>query len=82
MPSKPDTRDVPDQFIPDPQVAAELSVSLMTIYRYDRSPELAALGWPEKITINHRNFRSRRKLEAYKTAMVKRAAADRKRLLA
>ena len=72
----------PDQFVADPQVATELDVSLMTMWRYDQSKEMAALGWPEKITINKRNFRSRRKLESYKIAMVKRAAADRKRLFA
>jgi hypothetical protein len=71
-----------DQFVPDPKVAAELGVSLMTLWRYDQSAELAALGWPEKISINKRNFRSRKKLEAYKRGMVKRAAADRKRLFA
>ena len=72
----------PDQFVPDPQVAAELGISLMSLWRYDRSEELAAMGWPEKITVNHRNFRSRRALEAYKLGMIKRAAADRKRLFA
>jgi hypothetical protein len=72
----------PDQFVPDPQVADELGVSLMTLWRYDQSAELAEMGWPEKISINKRNFRSRHKLESYKRAMLKRAAADRKRLFA
>jgi hypothetical protein len=70
----------PDQFVADPDVAVELGVSLMTIWRYDQSPELEALGWPAKIKINKRNFRSRRQLENFKANILRRAMAERKRL--
>jgi hypothetical protein len=43
---------------------------------------MAALDWPEKITVSKRNYRSRRALESYKIGMIKRAAADRKNLFA
>jgi hypothetical protein len=72
----------PDQFVPDPQVVVELGVSLMTIWRYDKSPEMAALGWPAKIQINKRNFRSRIQLEQFKASMLRRAMAKRKHLAA
>jgi hypothetical protein len=71
-----------DELVADPTVARELDVSLMTVWRHDQSPELAALGWPAKIQINKRNFRSRRQLEAFKAAMLKRAMAERKQLAA
>ena len=71
-----------DEFVADPDVARELGISLMSVWRYDTDPAMAALNWPPKITIRKRNFRSRRALEAYKTGMINRAAADRKRLFA
>ena len=35
-----------EELVPDPQVAQELGVSLMTLWRWDRDSEMAALGWP------------------------------------
>jgi len=68
-----------DTFVADPNVARELDVSLMTIWRWDQTPELAVAGWPPKIQIRKRNFRSRRQLEEFKKAMLKKAIAERKR---
>jgi hypothetical protein len=68
-----------DTFVADPDVARELDVSLMTIWRWDQTPELAVAGWPPKIQIRKRNFRSRRQLEEFKKAMLKKAIAERKR---
>jgi hypothetical protein len=68
-----------DEFVPDPVVAAELGVSLMTVWRYDRDDEMRKLGWPAKISMRKRNFRSRRELEKFKAAMIKRAVAERSR---
>jgi hypothetical protein len=36
---------LPDELVPDPQVAREFNVSLMTLWRWDRDPKLAELGW-------------------------------------
>jgi hypothetical protein len=33
--------NVPDELVPDPQVAREFSVTLMTLWRWDRDPK----GW-------------------------------------
>jgi hypothetical protein len=77
-----DDGDVPDRFVTDSSVAAEFDVTLMSIWRWDRSPEMAALGWPSKIQIQGRNFRSRKALEKFKVSLLKKAAADRKKLAA
>jgi hypothetical protein len=64
-----------DAFIPDPEVAREFGVSLMAIWRWDHSEAKAALGWPPKIQIGKRNFRSRNQLELFKKNLI-RAALD------
>jgi hypothetical protein len=64
----------PDALVPDPVVAKEFSISLMTLFRWDAD---AALGFPAKITIRGRNYRSRRALEEFKEAAIRRAVRDR-----
>jgi hypothetical protein len=80
MISQRDTDTTPDEFVPDPTVAAEMGVSLMTLWRYDQSDELRELGWPPKISMRKRNFRSRHQLEKFKDAMLKRAMSERRKL--
>jgi hypothetical protein len=72
-----ETPDATDELVPDPQVAREFSVTAMTLWRWDRDPELAELGWPEKIKIRNRNFRFRSRLERFKSNILARALADR-----
>jgi hypothetical protein len=43
--------NVPDELVPDPQVAREFNVSLMTLWRWDRDPKLAELGWEPPVKI-------------------------------
>ena len=50
--------NVPDELVPDPQVAREFNVSLMTLWRWDRDPRLAKLGWEPPVKIRTRNYRS------------------------
>lgn len=69
-----------DELVADPTVARELDRSLMTLWRMDHDPAMVALGWPAKIQIHKRNFRSRRELEAFKANALKRAIAERKKL--
>ena len=48
-----------DTLVPDPQVQKEFGVTAMSIWRWDRDPELIKLGWPPPIRIRSRKFRSR-----------------------
>jgi hypothetical protein len=49
--------NVPDELVPDPQVAREFNVTLMTLWRWDRDPKLAELGWEPPVKIRKRNYR-------------------------
>ena len=40
-----------DEHVPDPQVCKEFNITAMTIWRWDRNPELIALGWPPPMYI-------------------------------
>jgi hypothetical protein len=61
--------NVPDELVPDPQVAREFNVSLMTLWRWDRDAKLAELGWEPPVKIRTRNYRRRRSLEKFKVAL-------------
>ena len=58
-----------DTLVPDPQVQKEFGVTAMSIWRWDRDPELIKLGWPPPIRIRSRKFRSRIALENFKRVM-------------
>ena len=60
--------NVPDELVPDPQVAREFNVTLMTLWRWDHDPKLAELGWEPPVKIRKRNYRRRRRLEKFKVA--------------
>lgn len=63
-----------DELVPDPAVAREFNISLMTLVRWSQDP---SLDFPPKIQIRKRNFRSRRALEAFKARMLRSAIAQR-----
>ena len=65
VPTPPLSTD-PDVLVPDPLVQAEFNINAMSLYRWDRDPRMIALGWPPRIKIRQRNFRSRKGLEAFK----------------
>jgi hypothetical protein len=65
---------IPDEFVPDPQVQKEFNITLMTLWRWTRDPELS---FPPPIRVRNRNFRSRRALEEFKARMVRVALEDR-----
>ena len=67
----------PDELVPDPVVCREFNISAMTLWRWDRDPELAALGFPPPVTIRKRKFRVRKQLEAFKRTLLRRAIARR-----
>lgn len=57
-----------DSLIPDPEVAKEFGISLMSLWRWDRDPDL---GFPPRIKIRRRNYRSRRGLDQFKAKMLR-----------
>lgn len=60
-----------DELIPDLQVRREFGgISEMTIWRWDRDPQMAALGWPQPTKICNRKYRSRRGINAFREACV------------
>ena len=63
--------DAPDELVPDPQVAREFNVTLMTLWGWDRDPKPAELGWEPPVKIRTRNYRRRRPLEKFKVALRK-----------
>jgi hypothetical protein len=63
--------------IPDPSVAKEFGITLMTIWRWDHDPKKIELGWPPKTQLGKRNYRHRSQLEAFKANLLKRALAER-----
>jgi hypothetical protein len=68
-----------DTLVPDPQVQKEFGVTAMSIWRWDRDPELIELGWPLPIRIRSRKFRSRIALENFKRVMARKAIEQRGR---
>ena len=60
--------------MPDPIVAREFNITLMSLWRWDRDK---ALGFPKAVKIRERNFRSRREIEAFKERMFRRALRER-----
>ena len=61
------------ELVPDPKVAAEFHVTLMTLWRWDHCPAKADLGWPAKVKVGPRNYRDRNQLEAFKANLLQRA---------
>jgi hypothetical protein len=73
----PTQTEAADELVPDPQVAKELNISLMTVWRWDRDPEMVALGWPPPVRFRTRKYRSRLQLEKFKNAALRRAIKTR-----
>lgn len=68
----------PDSHVPDSKARQELGgLSRMCLWRWDRSADMRALGWPPPIELNGRKYRSRRALEEFKANLMRRALAAR-----
>lgn len=63
-----------DVLVPDPVVAREFTVTLMTLFRWTHD---ANLGFPPPIKMRGRNYRSRAALEAFKHRKMRDAIAGR-----
>ena len=72
MPRAKASSEAPDTLIPDPVVAQEFGVTLMTVYRWSNDP---TMGFPPKIQIRTRNYRRRRDIDAFKKRMFEKAVA-------
>lgn len=73
---------LPDEYVADAVVGRELGgVSPMSIWRWDRDPEMIALGWPPPVQIRKRKYRSRQKIEKFKAALEQKALQERGRKL-
>jgi predicted DNA-binding transcriptional regulator AlpA len=72
MPNNPDT------LVRDTKVLEELSISVMTLWRWERDP---VLQFPQKVKIRNRNYRSRAALEAFKTRLLSEALTAPRRLI-
>ncbi|WP_339036326.1 hypothetical protein WHZ78_02450 [Bradyrhizobium symbiodeficiens] len=57
-----------NQLVPDPIVAREFCVTLMTLWRWTRDAEL---GFPPAVKIRGKNFRARAEIEAFKDRLLK-----------
>jgi DNA invertase Pin-like site-specific DNA recombinase len=68
-----ETDDDVGELVTDPEVAKELHVSLMTIYRWDKDPRMRELGWTPPIYIRKRKYRGRKPLNRFKFKMMRAA---------
>jgi hypothetical protein len=71
MARKPEGTDV---LVPDPVVAREFAVTLMTLSRWTHDQNL---GFPPPIKMRGRNYRSRAALEAFKAQKIRDGIAGR-----
>jgi predicted DNA-binding transcriptional regulator AlpA len=61
------------RWLPDPQVCKRYGVSAMTLWRWDRNPEM---NFPGPIRINGRKYRDEDALEAWDRARAMRPQDD------
>jgi hypothetical protein len=66
---------------PDTQVRRELSVTRMTLHRWDRDPRMRAIGWPARLRVGSRNHRDTEAYKKFKAKMAREAIARRDALL-
>jgi hypothetical protein len=76
-----DTPDdnIPDDFVPDPVVMKEFGLNPMKLWRWDQDPRI---GFPPKMKIGKRNYRSRRAIEAFKAELLRKAVDNQKAIYA
>jgi hypothetical protein len=67
--------------IPDSEIRRDLNLSRMSLWRWDRDPAMAAIGWPPAVRINDRNHREADKYEEFKSRLARVAISRRTALL-
>jgi hypothetical protein len=78
---EPVPNSTPDQWVSEKSVCAELNVTRMTTWRYDRDRRMTDLGWPPPIKLNTHIFRSRTALDTFKANLARLALTRRDTLL-
>ena len=72
-----------DLLVPDPQIAREFGVSLVSLYRWDHDARKLSLGWPPAIRsgnpVRGRKYRSRAQIEKFKQNVLAEALKQRGR---
>jgi hypothetical protein len=66
--------------ISDPDVRADLDITEMTSWRWDRDPRMAALGWPVAIYRGRYKFRSAAAYRKFKANLLRQAIERRSML--
>lgn len=67
--------NIPDDLVPDPVIIREFGLTPMKLWRWDQNPDI---GFPPKVKIGKRNYRSRRAVEAFKADLLRKAVANQK----
>lgn len=66
-----------DELILNTDVCADLNIADMTAARWDDDPAMQKLGWPERIVLNRRIYRSGAKYRAFKERLIEKAIQER-----
>jgi hypothetical protein len=69
--------DTPDKLVPDPVVQKEFGIGPMGLWRWDQDPRV---GFPPRIKIGPRNYRSRRAIEEFKARLLRKAVENQQAL--
>jgi hypothetical protein len=72
----------PGHLVPDVQVARELNVTLMTLWRWDRDQRMVDLGWPPAICIGRYKYRDGAQYAEFRSHLMRQAIARRNTLFA
>jgi predicted DNA-binding transcriptional regulator AlpA len=75
MTRRKDVEATPDKLVPDPQVLKEFGITNMCLWRWDQDPRV---GFPPKIKIGPRNYRSRHLIEEFKAKLFREAIENQK----
>jgi hypothetical protein len=73
------TKEADDELVPDTVVVKEFGITSMSLFRWEHDP---TLGFPAKIKIRRRNYRSRRALEEFRQRVIGMAIKQQRQRLA
>jgi len=62
--------------VPSKQVCARFSITSMTLWRWEKSPQYAHLNFPKSVRLVGRNFYDVKELDAWCNEMARRNVAD------
>jgi hypothetical protein len=71
MPNRKINRDFDLDLVPDPVIARQLGVTLMTIWRWSHDPQM---GFPTRVKVGKRNYRGASELMAWRDRLAREGA--------